>query len=346
MQHEVYMKRCLELAKTGLPLAMPNPSVGAVLVYNSTIIGEGFTSPYGGNHAEVNAINAVKDKTLLCKSTLYVSLEPCSHYGKTPPCSDLVIHSKIPNVVIGTIDPHSKVAGKGVLKLVSAGITVVVGILEKECQEFNKRFFTFHTKKRPYVILKWAESLDGFLAPLTKNKKEPVWISNSISRQLVHKWRSEEQAILVGTNTVLEDNPKLNTRNWHGKNPTRIVIDRTLKLNSNYNCLDQSVNTIIITEKENLISTSKIIYETIIFDKNIIFNILKTLHKHNLQSVIVEGGLKTLQSLIDVNLWDEARVFKSNILFKTGINAPILLAINKESHTIINDELLIFKNDD
>ncbi|WP_094179244.1 bifunctional diaminohydroxyphosphoribosylaminopyrimidine deaminase/5-amino-6-(5-phosphoribosylamino)uracil reductase RibD, partial [Flavobacterium psychrophilum] len=200
--HEKYIKRCIELAKNGLPAAMPNPSVGAVIVFENKIIGEGYTAAYGGNHAEVNAILSVKNKDLLAKSTIYVSLEPCSHFGKTPPCCDLIIKYKIPNVVIGTVDSNSKVSGQGIKKLIEAGANVIVGILEAECRESNKRFFTFHEKKRPYIILKWAETKDQFIAPLLKNEQKPVWITNIYSRQLAHKWRTEEQAILVGTQTA------------------------------------------------------------------------------------------------------------------------------------------------
>ena len=216
--HEKYIRRCIELAKNGLGTTHPNPLVGSIIVYKDEIIGEGWHKKAGEPHAEVIAINSVKDKSLLPKATIYVSLEPCSHFGKTPPCCDLIIANIIPNVVIGTMDPFAKVAGNGIKKLVEAGKNVIVGILEDECNELNKRFFTFHNKKRPYIILKWAESLDGFIAPLTKVKKEPVWITNDYSRQLVHKWRSEEQAILVGTNTIIDDNPSLTTRDWTGNN--------------------------------------------------------------------------------------------------------------------------------
>ena len=263
---EFYINRCLELAKNGLPSAMPNPSVGAVIVYENEIIGEGFTSAYGGFHAEVNAINSVKDKTLLSKSTIYVSLEPCSHYGKTPPCCDLILKNNIPNIVIGTMDTNSKVAGEGIKKLIAEGKNVMVGVLEKECIESNKRFFTFHNKKRPYIILKWAESQDGFLSPEKKENVAPVWITNEYSRQLVHKWRSEEQAILVGTKTVIDDNPKLNVRDWEGKNPIRIVLDRIGKITGNYHVKDQKIKTIIITEQENLTSFENLIFEYAIFD--------------------------------------------------------------------------------
>ena len=249
--HENYIKRCIEIAKNGLGTTAPNPMVGCVIVYNSKIIGEGYTSAYGGNHAEVNAINSVKDKSLLKKATLYVTLEPCSHYGKTPPCSDLIIKHQIANVVIGTIDTHSKVAGKGIEKLKNVGCNVTVGVLDDECKVHHKRFFTFHNKQRPYIILKWAETKDGFIAPKQKNEQQPVWITNELSRQLVHKWRAEEQAILVGTQTVIADNPSLTVRDWTGKNPIRIVIDRDLKLPKDYNVYNSEAETIVIS-KDNI----------------------------------------------------------------------------------------------
>ncbi len=343
--HDIYIKRCLELAKNGLPSAMPNPSVGAVIVYENNIIGEGFTSAYGGSHAEVNAINSVKDKSLLSQSTIYVSLEPCSHYGKTPPCCDLILKYDIPNIVIGTMDTNSKVAGNGIKKLIEAGKNVTVGVLEKECIESNIRFFTFHNKKRPYIILKWAESQDGFLSPEKKDKTEPVWITNEYSRQLVHKWRSEEQAILVGTKTVLDDNPKLDVRDWKGKNPTRIVLDRTGKITDNYHVKDQSIKTIVITEQENLTSFENLIFEYAIFDIRLSAKICAILYKHNIQSVIIEGGNQTLQTFINANLWDEARVFKGEGFLKAGTKAPILKGFYN-SQKIKQDELKQFFNHD
>ena len=343
--HEIYIKRCIELSKNGLPSAMPNPSVGAVIVYENKIIGEGFTAEYGGNHAEVNAIQSVKDKSLLSKANLYVSLEPCSHFGKTPPCCDLIIKHKIPDVIIGTIDPHSKVAGSGIQRLQENGVNVTVGVLEKECMEINKRFFTFHNKKRPYIILKWAESQDRFITPLAKNKKEPVWISNEFSRQLVHKWRSEEQAILVGTNTVLEDNPQLDVRDWKGKNPIRIVLDRHGKITKNYAVKNEKTKTIFITEQENLTSSENCIYENAIFDVQFTKTIVRILHKYKIQSVLIEGGRQTLQSFIDDNLWDEARVFTGNIHLKNGISAPVLNG-NFQLKNIKDDQLKLYFNHD
>ena len=322
------------MAKNGLPQAMPNPSVGAVIVYENEIIGEGFTSAYGGAHAEVNAIRSVKDKSLLGKSTLYVSLEPCSHHGKTPPCCDLILDYKIPNVIIGTVDSNEKVAGNGIKKLKEAGVNVTVGILEKECRASNIRFFTFHEKKRPYIILKWAESQDGFIAPKTKNEQKPVWITNEFSRQLVHKWRSEEQAILVGTQTVIDDNPKLNVRDWTGMNPTRIVLDQKNRISKESYIFDNQAKTIVLSSAE------------IDFSENIANQITNFLFKNNIQSVIIEGGRQTLQTFIDANLWDEARIFKGQVFFKNGTKAPILKSKWTERHYLLEDELLIFKNYD
>ncbi|WP_412561165.1 bifunctional diaminohydroxyphosphoribosylaminopyrimidine deaminase/5-amino-6-(5-phosphoribosylamino)uracil reductase RibD [Winogradskyella sp. MIT101101] len=330
--HEYYINRCLQLAKNGLCTTRPNPAVGAVIVYNDTIIGEGFTSPYGGNHAEVNAINSVKDKSLLSNSTIYVTLEPCSHYGKTPPCSDLIITHKIPAVVIGCVDDNPEVSGKGVEKLKASGCKVTVGVMEAECKAHHKRFFTFHNKKRPYIILKWAETRDGFIAPKTKNEKKPVWITNPYSRQLVHKWRAEEQAILVGTNTVIEDNPSLTVRDWKGSNPIRIVLDKDEKLNSDFNVFDDKVKTIRITN--NLID----------FEKPIAQQICNLLHGENINSVIIEGGLKTLQTFIDENLWDEARVFTGNVEFKDGVRAPLFTGKLISESRISKDALKIYLN--
>lgn len=330
--HELYIKRCLQIAKNGLGSTRPNPMVGAVVVFENKIIGEGFTSAYGGNHAEVNAINSVKDKSLFEKSTLYVTLEPCSHFGKTPPCSDLIIKHKIPEVVIGCIDDNPAVAGKGIAKLKAAGCKVTVGVLEDACKMHHKRFFTFHNKKRPYIILKWAETKDGFIAPKTKNEQKPVWITNTYSRQLVHKWRAEEQAILVGTNTVLEDNPSLTVRDWKGNNPTRVVIDRTSKLNLAYNVFNTEAETFIINE------------QNVDFTKPIAIQITNLFYQNNINSIIIEGGLKTLQTFIDENLWDEARIFTGAIEFKDGIKAPKLKGKLINEDVILNDRLKTIYN--
>ncbi|WP_348798825.1 bifunctional diaminohydroxyphosphoribosylaminopyrimidine deaminase/5-amino-6-(5-phosphoribosylamino)uracil reductase RibD [Flavobacterium adhaerens] len=344
--HEKYINRCIVLAKNGLGTTYPNPLVGSVIVYKGKIIGEGWHQKAGEAHAEVNAINSVKDKSLLKNATIYVSLEPCSHFGKTPPCSDLIIKHKIPRVVIGTIDPFAKVSGNGIKKLIEAGIHVTVGILENECNELNKRFFTFHQKKRPYIILKWAQSQDGFIAPLTKNEKKPVWISNSYSRQLTHKWRTQEQAILVGTQTVIDDNPKLNTRDWFGKNPIRIILDAKNRIPKESAVFDNATHTIVFTNSEKLALKENIVFEKINFKENISEQILTSLYKHNIQSVIIEGGLQTLQTFIDANLWDEARIFTGKATLSEGIKAPTLPRINPEKHFIQNDELIIHRNHD
>ncbi|MEP0212143.1 MAG: bifunctional diaminohydroxyphosphoribosylaminopyrimidine deaminase/5-amino-6-(5-phosphoribosylamino)uracil reductase RibD [Cellulophaga sp.] len=347
--HEKYILRCIEIAKNGLGSTFPNPMVGAVIVHNNVIIGEGFTSPYGGSHAEVNAIKSVKDKLALKEATIYVTLEPCSHYGKTPPCADLIIKHKIPNVVIGLKDPHEKVAGNGIKKLKKAGCNVTIGVLEKECRDHHKRFLCFYEKKRPYIILKWAETSDGFIAPLQEKRNstpEPFWITNKASRQLVHQWRSEEQGILVGTNTVIKDNPKLDVRNWYGTPPTRIVLDKNLKIDINKNILDTSVNTIVLTEKANHEKQlDGINYEEIDFKKPLATEICRVLHKKNILSVIIEGGTKTLQTFIDANLWDEARVFKGVSTFKDGIKAPVFKGNLKTTTNIKTDTLKIYNND-
>ncbi|CAL2104767.1 5-amino-6-(5-phosphoribosylamino)uracil reductase / Diaminohydroxyphosphoribosylaminopyrimidine deaminase [Tenacibaculum sp. 190524A02b] len=348
MNHEKYIQRCLQLAKNGIGTTRPNPSVGAVIVYDNKIIGEGYTSPYGGPHAEVNAINSVKNQDLLKKSTIYVTLEPCSHHGKTPPCADLIIEKKIPKVVIGCLDTNSLVAGKGIERLKKAGCNVVVGVLEEECFNQHKRFFTVQNKQRPYIILKWAESKDGFIAPETKDSRNPVWISNSYSQQLVHKFRAEEHSILVGTNTVLDDNPKLNVRSWYGNNPVRIILDRGLKIPKNSNVFDASIKTIVLKQidKENNLSLSEnIIVESIDFAQELSNQICEVLQKHKIQSVIIEGGRQTIQTFIDANLWDEAYVFIGNSKLKKGVEKPNISALQIEEKKIDNDILRIYKND-
>lgn len=332
--HEKYISRCIELAKNGLGTTYPNPLVGSVIVYDGKIIGEGWHKKAGESHAEVNAINSVKDKSLLSKSTIYVSLEPCSHFGKTPPCSDLIIHHKIPNVVIGTIDPFAKVSGNGIKKLIESGANVTVGVLEEECNELNKRFFTFHNKKRPYIILKWAETKDGFIAPKSKENQKPVWITNKYSRQLVHKWRTEEQGILAGTQTIIDDNPSLTARDWKGNQPVRIVLDKKNRISKESAIFDDSALTILITDKE------------INFSKNVANQICDYLYDKEIQSVIIEGGSQTLQTFIDAQLWDEARVFKGISFFSEGTKAPKISGKITENKKIISDELLIFTNYD
>ncbi|WP_304141377.1 bifunctional diaminohydroxyphosphoribosylaminopyrimidine deaminase/5-amino-6-(5-phosphoribosylamino)uracil reductase RibD [Mesoflavibacter zeaxanthinifaciens] len=330
---EDYIKRCLQIAKNGLGTTRPNPMVGAVIVHNNSIIGEGYTSAYGGPHAEVNAVNSVKNKSLLKESTMYVLLEPCSHYGKTPPCSDLITHHNIPNVVIGCIDDNPEVAGKGIAKLKAHGCNVIVGILEAECKTHLKRFFAYHNKKRPYIILKWAETEDGFIAPETKDEQKPVWITNTYSRQLVHKWRTEEQAILVGTNTVMEDNPSLTVRDYTGENPIRIVIDKTNKLDESYKIFDSSAKTIKLTKTE------------LNFDSPLASQICNYLHQHNINSVIIEGGAKTLQTFINENLWDEARIFIGKTEFKSGTKAPQINGRLISEKKLKEDRIKFYIND-
>ena len=344
--HEKYINRCLQLAKMGHGTTSPNPSVGCVIVQQDRIIGEGFTSPYGGNHAEVNAIQSVVDSSLLQDATLYVSLEPCNHYGKTPPCTDLIINSGIKKIVIGCEDPNEKVAGSGIKKLRTHGCDVQVGILEKQCIESNKRFITYHTHKRPYILLKWAESHDGFIDVNRRiqsiEDSRPTWISNQYSRQLVHKWRTEEDAILVGTNTVLKDNPKLNVRDWFGEPPVRVILDRQLRIPKTYHVYDQRVKTILITE-QNELSTGELIFERADFSDDLVQNICDILYKHHILSVLVEGGLQTLQSFIDANIWDESRVFIGASELQDGIAAPSLNG-REISRSKIQNDLLITSN--
>ena len=319
MQNEdFFMQRCIELASKAMGCASPNPMVGSVIIYNNKIIGEGYHEKYGSHHAEVNAINSVKDKSLLFKSTLYVNLEPCAHFGKTPPCSDLIIQNKIPEVVIGCVDTFSEVSGKGIERMRSVGIDVKVGVLENESRELNKRFFTFHEKKRPYIILKWAESKDGFIAP--KNQTKPFWMTSSESKKLAHKWRAEEDAILVGRITAEKDNPSLTVREVEGSNPIRIVIDKDLKLSADFNLFNNDAKTIIFNQLKSEENNSNN-YIKINFN-DLTKNILQELHKQNIQSIIIEGGTKTLQYFIDKNLWDEARIFTTNKTLNEGVTSP------------------------
>ena len=342
------MFRCIELAKNRLGLTAPNLMVGCVIVKDNTIISEGYTSPYGGAHAEVNAINAVKDKSLLLNATLYVTLEPCAHYGKTPPCVNLILKHKIPEVIIGIEDPNEKVAGKSIQLLKESGCKVRVGVLKNKCREHHKRFLSYQEKKRPYIILKWAVTKNGFIAPtedLRDSSPQPFWISNTYAKQLVHQWRAEEQAILVGTNTVLADNPKLNIRTWEGKNPVRLVIDRKLKIPKDSHIFDASVKTIIITNTHDVDKQVKgIDYELTEF-KNLAQEICTILYKHEINSVIIEGGTKTLQSFINDGLWDEARIFTGDAFFSEGILAPKISGTQKSTKKLLSNTLTVLTND-
>jgi len=333
------MQRCLQLAENGLGSTYPNPMVGSVIVHNDRIIGEGWHRKAGEPHAEVIAVRSVKNPELLKEATIYVSLEPCNHFGKTPPCSDLILEKGIPTVVVGTVDPFAAVAGRGIQKLREAGRTVVVGVLERECQWLNRRFFTFHNEHRPYILLKWAQTADGFIAPLKKEAQKPVWISNAYARQKVHQWRSEEQAILVGTKTVVDDNPQLNTREWFGNAPVRIVLDREGKIDPSYRVLDGTQPTLVITEAKKSLLDNRVAYQNCIFDGSLPQQIARILYQKGLQSVIIEGGAKTLQLFIDAGLWDEARVFESAEQWGQGIPAPRFEALPVWSEKIENNNL-------
>lgn len=339
--HEFFMQKCISLAKKGFPNSSPNPMVGAILVHHNKIIGEGYHKKYGSKHAEVEVIDSVKNKQVLTEATLYVNLEPCAHFGKTPPCANLIIKHKIPKVVIGCQDTYSKVSGKGIRKMKEAGIEVVSGILEEKCKRLNKRFFTYHEKQRPYIILKWAQSKDGFIAPLSQNK--PFWMTSIESKQLVHKWRSEEDAILIGRITAQKDNPLLTVREVKGSNPTRIVIDRNLKLSKNLNLFNNASNTIIFNE---LRSVKEETNEYLKIDfKKLISNSLRELHRKGIQSIIIEGGCKILDSFIKSNIWDEARIFTADQKIQHGIEAPIISGKILSESQINLDFLKIIIND-
>lgn len=319
---EKYIRRCIELASNGLCNAAPNPMVGAVIVHNGKIIGEGYHARCGEGHAEVNAIRSVKDESLLKESTIYVSLEPCSHYGKTPPCADLIISKGIPRVVVGCIDPFSQVSGRGIQKLLNAGIDVTVGVLENECKNLIRRFVTFNTQKRPYITLKWAESADGFI-DINRENGSPVVLSTPITSMYVHKQRAEHKAILVGRKTALLDNPSLTTRNWYGANPLRLVIDRTLSLPSNLKLFDHTTPTLVFTEKVKA-GEENLEYITLDFSKDILPQIFTVLYERKIQSLLVEGGTTLLQSFINSGVWDEIFVEHSARVLGEGVKSPII----------------------
>lgn len=318
---EEYMQRCLDLAQLGIGEVAPNPMVGCVIVHNGRIIGEGYHEKYGQAHAEVNAIRSVKNQELLCESTLYVSLEPCAHFGKTPPCSDLIIEKRIPKVVVGMVDPFAKVAGKGIEKMLAAGIEVEVGLLEKKCRNLNRRFFAFHEKKRPYIILKWAQTLDGFIDTDRTETIHPTWITNALAKRLVHKQRSEESAILIGTNTAEYDNPALTVREWSGRQPIRMVIDRTGRLSSNLTIFDHKALTWVFTENESA-DEENLKFIKLDFSRNILPQMMEELYRREILSIIVEGGSELLNSFLAIELWDEAFVYTGNQFFGKGVAAP------------------------
>jgi diaminohydroxyphosphoribosylaminopyrimidine deaminase/5-amino-6-(5-phosphoribosylamino)uracil reductase len=342
---DFFMYRCLELAKLGAGYVAPNPMVGAVLVHNEKIIGQGYHQKYGEPHAEVNCINSVKeqDKGKISNSVLYVSLEPCSHFGKTPPCTDLIIANKIPEVVIGCRDPFKEVDGNGIEKLKAAEVKVIVGILEKECQQLNKRFFTFHTKHRPYIILKWAETGDGKIAA---NGDHRLLISNEQTNRLVHKWRSEEASILVGTNTALLDDPELTTRNWPGHSPIRLVIDIELKLPASLKIFNGKQKKVVFNKVKHE-ENDHLTYYQVTEDVNLVHQIVNALYQMKIQSVIVEGGARLLQSFIDEEMWDEARIIKNEkLIINNGLSAPIFINRNAgEEINILDDSIKIYNHE-
>jgi diaminohydroxyphosphoribosylaminopyrimidine deaminase/5-amino-6-(5-phosphoribosylamino)uracil reductase len=324
----IYMRRCLELAAGAEGLTYPNPMVGAVIVHDGKIIGEGFHIKAGGPHAEVNAINAVSDKSLLRSSTLYVNLEPCSHYGKTPPCTNLIISHNISEVVVGTPDTSDKVAGKGLEMLRSAGSKVRVGILAEECRYLNRRFFTTVERKRPYIILKWAQSADGFIDKIRAPGPDsrPVWITGNPERVLVHRWRSYEQAILAGAGTIRADNPQLNVREWTGCQPLKVVLSRSGSVSQKFAFAWPAGTYVVLTSDMNsdLPDEVKIFLD---YTKPSAEQIVEYLYSRAIQSLLVEGGAEVLNHFIDSGFWDEARVFTGKFVFGKGINAPGLSGI-------------------
>ncbi|MDD2195584.1 MAG: bifunctional diaminohydroxyphosphoribosylaminopyrimidine deaminase/5-amino-6-(5-phosphoribosylamino)uracil reductase RibD [Bacteroidales bacterium] len=353
-QDEIYMGRCLELAANGKGRVAPNPMVGSVVVCNNRIIAEGYHREFGGDHAERMAINAVSDTSALSGSTLYVSLEPCSYHGKTPPCVDLIVESGIKRVVIAVQDPNPQIKGAGILKLKDAGIDVTVGVLESEAKELNRRFFVYHEKKRPYIILKWAQTLDGFIDAVRKpdDPIAPVWITNELARTLVHRWRSEEQSILIGTNTVEKDNPRLDVRHWSGKNPLRVVLDRKLRLPKQSNVYDGTVPTLVFvgnnssasSQKAEFLSIPNMELITVDFAKGLEGRLLKELYERNISSLFIEGGAMLINSFLKRKLWDEARVFVGNQFFYDGVRAPEFSGKIRSYDEIGNSKLFTYRN--
>ncbi len=338
------MWRCLQLAKLGESYVSPNPMVGAVLEYNGKIIGEGYHQRFGESHAEPNAINSVKEFDIISKSTLYVNLEPCSFFGKTPPCANLIVHSGIRKVVIGTIDPNPKVSGKGIKILRDAGIEVVFGVLESECRELNKRFFVFQEKMRPFILLKWAQTKDGFIDVIRKDATvSPLQISNSITKQLTHKIRSENQSILIGSNTVLLDNPSLTVRNWSGKSPVRIILNRLGNIPDSYHVLDNNVQSLIFTLFPKPPKT-RVEYVQYDFETDDLKSVMQKIYERNIHSVLVEGGASVIKSFISAGLWDEANVEVSSQILGNGVAAPEMNIPPSDFQLIEGHELIQYKN--
>ncbi len=342
MIDELYMLRCLELAQKAKGFTAPNPMVGAILVYSNRIVGEGWHQQYGEAHAEINCLNNVlpEDRHLISESTMYVNLEPCAHNGNTPPCSVRLVEEKVKKVVICNKDPFEKVNGKGIQNLINNNIEIKTDLLSNAGLWLNRRFLCFHQLHRPYIILKWAQTLDSFIGQSNKQ----IQISNMVCKQLMHKWRTEEAAIIIGTKTALCDNPQLNARLWHGKNPLRIVIDRELKIPATNNIFDNSANTWIINKKKNEICNN-INYIKLTFNYNIVSEILKLLFEAKIVSLIVEGGSQLLNSFIELELWDEARIFTGNTSLGNGIKSPSLTNSELVLNTEIEDnKLQLFTN--
>lgn len=342
-----FMRRCIELASRGIANVSPNPMVGSVIVHEGIIIGEGYHRKYGEAHAEVNAVKTVCDKSLLKQSTLYVSLEPCAHVGKTPSCAKMIVELGIPKVVVGSIDPYFKVAGKGIEILKSVKIEVITGILEKECMHLNKRFYTYHQKKRPYIVLKWAKTRDGFIDYIREPGVETkaAWITNDYCKTLVHKLRTEEDAFMVGTNTVLLDDPQLTARKWAGRNPVRITIDQYCQLDKSYKVFDNQAHTIVFNGMKDE-NNENISYIKLDFSQNIIPQILEILFELEIQSLVVEGGAQTLDTFISMGLWDEALVFTGNHLFATGIKSPSFNYTSSKTELFGDSKLDYFYNNE
>lgn len=338
---ELYMQRALDLATLGQHHARPNPIVGCVVVHQGKIIGEGWHQRFGGPHAEVNALNSVADQSLLPHSRVYVTLEPCSHYGKTPPCADLLLERGVREVVVCNLDPNPLVAGRGMQKLLDAGCQVQTGVLEEVGRHLNRRFFTFQTQKRPYVVLKWAETADGFIS---LSDYSPCQISGPLAQQLVHKWRTEEQAILVGTRTALHDNPRLNVRHWPGPAPLRIVIDKALRLPVTHHLFDDAQPTLVYTHQQRQ-DASQTTYVTLPPEGVLVEQIMQDLFQRQVQSVLVEGGTYLLEALLQNNLWDEIRVFKSPQRLGSGTKAPVLPPLPlPQQQQLGEDQLSIYYN--
>ena len=338
MDDSQYMKRALQLAKNGLGSVSPNPMVGCVIVHKNQVIGEGFTSPYGEPHAEVNAIRSVKDHSLFPESIVYVTLEPCAHHGKTPPCADLLVGKGVKRVVIACRDPFDQVNGKGIDRLEAGGVEVEVGMLQKEAEESNIRFLTAVQKKRPFVILKWAQTQDGFVA---RENFDSKWISSKYSRQLVHKWRAEEDAILIGKNTAIHDNPSLTVREWDGKNPTRVLLDSNLEVSKTHNLFNKDAPTLVLNSLKEEKSGN---IEWIKIAMNNPWSVLGKLNERRVQSVIIEGGAQVLNSFINENCWDKARIFISENAFTKGIKAPQIEGSLINEETIFTEQLKTYRN--